>query len=245
MGDEDEAEGLGTLQFPQQVDDVDLGVLVEIARRLVGEQQTRRVDQGTRDDRAALLAARHIAGISLGSVGQADAVEQAASPPIGVLGVHGAAEQRRQRDVVARGQVRQQAGELKDKADMAAAEIREPGLRQGPHIGAVEHQLALRRRGQRAQHRQQGRFARTRAADDRDELAVIEIEAGRAHCLIAGWGAVALGQRPRRQAHVSAPRSGSAHGAPPGAPARPAGMRRRDRGPRRSRAPRARRLRAP
>jgi len=38
VGDEDEAERFRALQLFQQVDDVGLGFLVEVARRFVGEQ---------------------------------------------------------------------------------------------------------------------------------------------------------------------------------------------------------------
>ncbi len=56
VGDERQAERLGPLQLFEQIDDVGLGVLVEVAGRLVGEQQRRRIDQRAGDDRAALLA---------------------------------------------------------------------------------------------------------------------------------------------------------------------------------------------
>ena len=68
VGDEDEAEGFRPLQLLEQIDDVGLGVLVEIAGRLVGEQQRRRIDERTGNRDAALLAAGHAAGIRIGAV---------------------------------------------------------------------------------------------------------------------------------------------------------------------------------
>jgi len=41
VGDERQAERLGPLQLLEQVDDVCFGVLVEVAGRLVGQQQAR------------------------------------------------------------------------------------------------------------------------------------------------------------------------------------------------------------
>ena len=52
VGDEHQAERLGSLQRFEQVDDVGFGVLVEVAGRLVGEQQRRRIDQRAGDHRA-------------------------------------------------------------------------------------------------------------------------------------------------------------------------------------------------
>ena len=125
------------------------------------------------------------------------------SPPIGSRCFHCAAEQCRNGDVVDGGQVRQQARELKNKADVAAADGCEFYLRSRPEIGSVEQYLALRRLYQRAEQGQQGRLARTRSADNRDELAAVQIETDIPHGLIAGVAAITLSHRLRRQDHVA------------------------------------------
>src|SRR4029077_8522602 len=56
MGDEEEAETFSLLQFFEESDDFALGAFVEVAGRLVGEQQRRRIDQRPRDGGAALFA---------------------------------------------------------------------------------------------------------------------------------------------------------------------------------------------
>ena len=119
VGDEDEAEGFRPLQLLEQIDDVGLGVLVEIAGRLVGEQQRRRIDERTGNRDAALLAAGHAAGIRIGALPQPDTCQQIVRARIRLPGIHGTAEQSRNGDIVHRGQVRQQARELKDEADAA------------------------------------------------------------------------------------------------------------------------------
>ena len=52
------------------------GGAVEIAGRLVAEQQRRIGDDGAGDGDALLLAARHLARIVLGPVGEADDAER-------------------------------------------------------------------------------------------------------------------------------------------------------------------------
>jgi len=68
VGDKDEAETVTAPQLLQQVDDVGLGVFVEVARRLIGEQQGGRVDQDASDRHPALLAAGQAVGICIGAV---------------------------------------------------------------------------------------------------------------------------------------------------------------------------------
>ena len=184
VGDQSQAECLAALQIREQVDDVGLAIFVEIAGWFVGEQQRRRIDQRARDNDTSLLAAGHAARIGVGAVLQADAREQIVGPRARRPWVHGAAEQRRNGDIVDRGEVRQQARKLEDEANMAGAEGGSLRLGKRPDIGAVEQHLACGRRGERAEHGHQRRFARAGAADDRDELAAPQLEAGVAHRIV-------------------------------------------------------------
>ena len=70
---------------PEELEDLGRGGAVELAGRLVGEQDGRRVGQGDRDRDALLLAARQVARPVPGPVGQADELEQLLRPllPIG------------------------------------------------------------------------------------------------------------------------------------------------------------------
>ena len=56
--------------------------------------------------------------------------------------------------------------------------IAQLGFGQRPEVGAVEQYSALARSCQGTEHRQQGRFAGARAADNRYELARVQFEAG-------------------------------------------------------------------
>ena len=120
--DEHEAEQFRPLQLLEQIDDVGLGVFVEIAGRLVGKQQRRRIDERTGNGDAALLAAGHAAGIRIGAVPQPHTREQIVGARVGLSGIHGASEQRRNGDIVHRRQIREQARELEDEADAARTE---------------------------------------------------------------------------------------------------------------------------
>ena len=203
MRDENEAECVLALQVNEQVDDVGLGILVEIARRLVGEQQRGRVDERTRDRNPPLLAAGQPARIHVGAIRESDAREQIVAARVGFLSGHGAAEQRGQGDIVDCGEVRQQARELEHEADIACAEARQFALPKRPDVRAVEHDLAARRLGQSAEHGHQGRFAGAGSSDDRHELAGAHIEISVAYGVVARSGAVPLAQRLRRQGHVA------------------------------------------
>ena len=57
VGDDDDGDALLAVERHQRLHDLVRGAGVEIAGRLVGEQQARSVDQGPRDGDALLLAA--------------------------------------------------------------------------------------------------------------------------------------------------------------------------------------------
>ena len=63
-------------QRPQQREHLAAGPRVEVARRLVGEQQRRRQQQRPRDRDALLLAAGELGGHVLGAVAEPDAGQQ-------------------------------------------------------------------------------------------------------------------------------------------------------------------------
>ena len=71
MGHQDEAKTVAALQLLQEVDDVGLAVLVEVARRLIGEQQRGSVDQSAGNRHAPLLTAGQRVGISIATIGEA------------------------------------------------------------------------------------------------------------------------------------------------------------------------------
>ena len=65
-----------TVQIEHQIDDLLAGGRIEIAGRFVGQQQTRRPRERTRDSDALLLAAGKLARIVMQALRQTDAIEQ-------------------------------------------------------------------------------------------------------------------------------------------------------------------------
>ena len=63
----------------QPVHDLDLGLLVQIGGRLVGQEQGRCVDQRSGDNRTALLAGRHLRRIRIEVFGEAQLLQQRAA----------------------------------------------------------------------------------------------------------------------------------------------------------------------
>ena len=72
----DDSQPVVAVQVAEQLDDLAAGVGVEVAGRLVGEQDARPVDQGPGDGGPLHLAAGQLARLVLEPVAQADALEQ-------------------------------------------------------------------------------------------------------------------------------------------------------------------------
>src|SRR5262249_13316037 len=96
---------------------------VEIAGRLIGENQRRVMDQRSRDGDALLLASREPLGIALAPAAQTDAIEQLAGAR-GAFGVGAPVQIEGQQQVLLDGQQRDEIEELKDEADVRAPEAR-------------------------------------------------------------------------------------------------------------------------
>ncbi len=141
----------------QQIDDLLAGGLVEIAGRLVRDQDRRigRQRAGQRD--ALLLAAGQLRRIMMQAVAEADRSQflRGARGRIGIAG-----ELERHRDIFQRRHGRDQMKRLEHDADLAAAKARQRVLVEGIERRAVDHHLSAVRTLQPRHHHQQGRFAR-------------------------------------------------------------------------------------
>ena len=112
------------LELAQQREDR-LGVArVEIAGRLVGDDQIGIGDDGARDGDALLLAARERARVVVEPLVEADDAQRGLGA-LQALGLVEMREQQRQRDVVARVEHRDQVEELEDQADVPRAPVRQ------------------------------------------------------------------------------------------------------------------------
>jgi hypothetical protein len=94
---------------------------VEIAGRLVGQQQARRIGDGAANGDALLLAAGQFAGKMVEPLAEAEEAQELGRARLG-LGFAEAANPLRQDDILQRSEFRQQMVELVDEADLGAAQ---------------------------------------------------------------------------------------------------------------------------
>ena len=111
----------------QQIDDLRAGGLVEIAGRLVGDQDRRVRRQRARERHPLLLAARQLGRIMVAALAQADGGKLARGALLRVLD---AGELERHRDVLQRRHGGDEMERLEHDADIAAAEARQRVLAQ-------------------------------------------------------------------------------------------------------------------
>ena len=117
----------------EELEDLAAGLRVEVAGRLVGEDDGRLRDQRARDRDALLLAAGELGGPVLPPVLQPDRLDQLLEPrSVGLL----AGDRQREDDVLLGGEHRQQVEELEDEADVLAPELRQVAVAERGDLGA-------------------------------------------------------------------------------------------------------------
>ena len=215
----------------EQLEHVVRGVRVELAGRLVGEQQGRLVGEGDGDRDPLLLAAGQLRRPVVSPVGQADEVEQPRRSRRPVA-PRDALEQHRQLDVLPGGQVGEQVacGLLPDEAEHLAPVAGPFG---GAHLAdpvAGDDDTSGGRDVEAAEDAQQRALAAARRTDDGDELTRLDrqVEALQRDDLEVGdlvdlHDAVALDQRTGRdrRALARAVRADAARREPRARPSRP------------------------
>ena len=167
--DDDERRAVGVDAIEQR-GDLLAGCAIELAGRLVGQQQARSVGQRARDRHALHLAARQLRRPVVGARGEPHVFEQLprALPP---LGLRHAGFRLRQLDVLGGGQHRQQEEALEDEADLAQPQQAALAIRERRHVVASEQQRAGGRRFDAAEHVQQRRLAAARRAANGEVIA--------------------------------------------------------------------------
>ena len=144
VGDEDDRLAALVARPPERVEDLAAGRVVEVAGRLVGEEEGRARDEGAGDGDALLLAGRQLVGLVVLLAGQVDELDDVADP-VGELAAAGvlAGDRERQRDVLADVEQRDQVERLEDEAGPLAAQPRRLV------VGEVADDLALEDRPRR------------------------------------------------------------------------------------------------
>ncbi len=114
----------GLVQLVEEVHDLGRGGRVEVAGRLVGEEDRRVVDQRAGDGHALALAAGELVGLVVHALAEPDPLQGAARPFPALAARHAGVDQR-QLDVLQRVGARQQVEGLEDEADLLVADGRE------------------------------------------------------------------------------------------------------------------------
>ena len=81
VGDQDERLAVVPVELPQEGQDLRRALGVQVAGRLVGQDQRRLVDEGPGDRHPLLLAARQLGRAVVGAVTETDEVERLIRPP--------------------------------------------------------------------------------------------------------------------------------------------------------------------
>ena len=174
VGDEHERRAALGDGARTSVDDLAAGRLVEIAGRLVGDEDRGMRRQRARERDALLLAARKLRRIMREALAEPDRCELAPSRALERVG--GAGELERHRDVLERRHGRDEVEGLEHDADLAAAKARERILVEPADFLARDRDRARIGPLQPGHHHQQRRFARARRTDQADRLAAPYIE---------------------------------------------------------------------
>jgi acyl-CoA thioesterase I len=174
VGDQHESRVALAVQREHQLDDLLARRQVEVAGRLVGEQDRRLHHQRTGERHTLLLAAGELGGIVGEPLGEADTVElgRGAGERVGAAG-----KLQRHGDVFKRGHVLDEMEGLEDDADIGAAEPGQGILVKSRQIFARHDHPAGARRLEAGCDHQQGRFAGARRSDDADGFPGPYIEA--------------------------------------------------------------------
>ena len=196
VGDENQGRLAAALQAEQQIDHLLAGLAVEVAGRLVGEDDLRAGAQRAGDGDALLLAAGELRREVVGAMGQAHLGEHGAGR---LEGVGLAGELQRQGHVLQRRHGRHQMERLEDDADVAAADDGKLVLAQPHEIVAGDPHLARGRPLQAGDHHQQGGLARAARADHGNQLAGRDLDIDSPQNL---HGAGATGERQRDVAQI-------------------------------------------
>jgi hypothetical protein len=151
----------------EEVEDLGAGRRVEVAGRLVGEEDAGPRDQGPGDGHSLALASGQFRGAVIEPIGQADAIEQAPRPiKVAFLGI-ALFDQRGKQHIFKNRTLRQKVMFLEDEAHAAVAKPGEVAFRKLKRVGSIERHPSGSRRFKRAEDVQQGALSRTGGAHDR------------------------------------------------------------------------------
>src|SRR5215218_5396097 len=175
VGRDDRRHALGTNDGPDEEHDPLPCLGVELAGRLVGEEQPRPVGERAGDHDPLLLAARQLVGPMARPFGEPDEVEQLRDPAVALPRLR-ADEPQGHLDVLRGGQDRDQAERLEHEGDRMTANLCRRGLAEPRDLGPVDEDAPGRRLVEPAEQVEQGRLAGARTAPHGEQLAARDVD---------------------------------------------------------------------
>lgn len=169
----------GRVEVGEQRQDLVARGRVQVAGRLVRQQQRGLHGERAGDGRALLLAARHLAGPAVALVGQADELEQLQRPAL-PLGAGCAGVDERQLDVLEQVEAGQEVEGLEDEADVDVARLGALAFVEAGYVSPAEEVVAARRPVQESENVHERRLA---AAARPHEGHVLTLVHGERHAL--------------------------------------------------------------
>jgi hypothetical protein len=171
VGDQHQGRAVPRLCREQQIDHLPAGGAVEIAGRLIGENQLRRRAEGARQCHALLLAAGKLRRIMVQPVTEPDRLQ---FDPRAGEGIGAAGEFQRNGDILERRHRRHQMKGLEDDADIVAAKQRQRVFVHAGEIRIADTHGAARRAFQAGDDHDHGRLAGAGGADHAEAFAFVD-----------------------------------------------------------------------
>jgi hypothetical protein len=173
VGDHDDGLAHG-VELRQALHNLVAGLGVEVAGRLVGQDDTGIIDQSPGDGDALLLAAGQLHGAVIEAIAQADHVGQVEAPFACPLGQVNALVEQGNLDVLDNRVLRQQVVRLKDEAQIAAADLGQLVVVHLRNVLVAEEVLPAGRPIQTAKQIEQRGLAGARRSHEGDEFALLD-----------------------------------------------------------------------
>ena len=176
MGHDDKDGLLFAVQVEQELPDLPSARAIEVAGRLIGEEQHWLQHQRPSDGDALPFPAGQLGGPMLQPLAEADALQQLARERL-ELGRVPLTDQCGNEDVFQHGALRQEVMVLKDETDVPVAVVGEAAFAEGERILAVEPHGAGSRPVERAEDVQQRALARAGRPHDGEGVAALHLQA--------------------------------------------------------------------
>ena len=171
MGDQHDRLAQALARVPQEIEDLGSGGVVQVAGRLIGEQDRGLGGQCTRQRDPLLLAGGELVRALPGKGREAHQLEERIHP-LPMLGKRFAGNQERECHVLRHVQERDQVEELEDESGLGAARERGLLVIELADVDPIDDHLAAGRLIEAAEEMQHGRLSGPGAAHDRHELAL-------------------------------------------------------------------------